>query len=186
MPTPTTNNLGRSAAVGAGVGVIASIVMAMYAMFASLAKDHGFFTPLYHIASLWISPSHLMMSMQNGMMHHNFTFAFGPAVLGAILHMMTGAMYGAVFGVIASRLNLGLGALAGLGLVYGFIVFVISSYIGLPIAGAIFSSGDQIKNMAKMAGWGTFIVEHLLFGITLGSMIAMAKARMAPASTPAH
>ena len=159
MPTPTTNNLGRSAAVGAGVGVIASIVMAMYAMFASLAKDHGFFTPLYHIASLWISPSHLMMSMQNGMMHHNFTFAFGPAVLGA---------------------------LAGLGLVYGFIVFAISSYIGLPIAGAIFSSGDQIKNMAKMAGWGTFIVEHLLFGITLGSMIAMAKARIAPASTPAH
>ena len=182
----TSNSLGRSAAAGAGAGVLASIVMAMYAMFVSWGKDHGFFTPMYHIASLWISPSHMMMSMQNGMMHHAFTFTLGPAVLGAVLHMMTGAMYGALFGVIAARLNLSVAALAGLGVVYGLIVFLVSTYIALPIAGAIFGSGDQIKNMAQMAGWGTFIIEHLLFGLTLGGLIGIARSQFAPVASPAH
>lgn len=182
----TTNSPGRSAAVGAGAGVVASIVMAMYAMFVSWGKDHGFFTPMYHIASLWISPNHMMMSMQNGMMNHAFTFTLGPALLGAALHMMTGAMYGALFGVIASRLNLQVAAFAGLGVIYGLIVFLVSTYIALPIAGAIFSSGDQIKNMAQMAGWGTFIIEHLLFGLTLGGLVGIARMRFSAALSPAN
>ena len=47
--------LGRALVWGAGAGVLASLAMAAYAMMAAWAKDAGFFTPLYHIASLLIS-----------------------------------------------------------------------------------------------------------------------------------
>lgn len=75
----------------------------------------------------------------------DFHFVFGTAVMGA--------MYGAVFGLVVSRLNLKLALLAGVGLVYGAIVIAMSSFIGLPLAAAIFDSGDPIKSMAEMAGW---------------------------------
>lgn len=172
-----TPSLGKAAGFGAGAGVIASLVMAMYAMIASTVQNHGFFTPLYHIASLWLSPSTMMTSMQDGMMHHNFHFVVGPAILGAMIHMMTGAMYGAVFGVAVSRLALKGGAVAGLGMFYGFAVFVLSAYIALPVAATIFSSGDAITHMARVAGWSTFLVEHLMFGVALGLIIAGARVR---------
>jgi len=176
----STASLRRAVLVGAGAGVIASLVMAMYAMLAAYAKDTGFFTPLYHIASLLTDDADMMKSMMADQQGGDaFTFLFGPALLGAVIHMMTGAMYGAIFGLIASRLRLGLAALAGVGLVYGFLVFVVSAYIGLPLAAAIFDSGDPIKNMAEMAGWGTFIIEHLIYGAALGLLVAVARTKTA-------
>lgn len=167
--TTRPTSLRRAVLVGAGAGVIASLVMAMYAMFAAYAKDTGFFTPLYHIASLVTDDADMMKSMMADQAEGDaFTFLAGPAILGAMIHMMTGAMYGAVFGAVVSRLRLGLAPAAGVGLGYGFLVFAMSAYVGLPIAAAIFDSGDPITNMAEMAGWGTFVVEHLLFGLALG------------------
>ena len=186
----STPSLGRAVLIGAGAGVIASVVMAMYAMLAAYAKDTGFFTPLYHIASLLTDDKDMMKSMMADKQGGDaFTFLFGPAVLGAVIHMMTGAMYGAIFGLIVSRLRLGSAVLSGIGVVYGFLVFVVSAYIALPLAAAIFDSGDPIKNMAEMAGWGTFIIEHLLYGLTLGVLVAAAHARSsatAPASAHVH
>ena len=184
----STASLRRAVLIGAGAGVIASVVMAMYAMLAAYAKDTGFFTPMYHIASLLTGDKDMMKSMMADQQGGDaFTFVVGPAVLGAVIHMMTGAMYGAmygaIFGVIASRLRLGFPALTGIGVVYGFVVFVVSAYIALPIAAAIFDSGDPIKNMAAMAGWGTFIVEHLLYGLVLGLLVAVARSK--PALVPA-
>jgi hypothetical protein len=183
--TTSTAGLSRAVLIGAGAGVIASLVMAAYAMLAAFAKDTGFFTPLYHIASLLTGDADLMKSMmadqENG---DAFTFLVGPALLGAMIHMMTGAMYGVVFGLVTSRLRLGVAGLAGAGLVYGFLVFVVSAYLGLPLAAAIFGSGDPIKNMAEMAGWGTFIIEHLLYGVALGLLVAVARNKTA--TVPAH
>ena len=180
----TSRSLAKSAAYGAGAGVVASVVMAMYAMFAAWSKGEGFFTPMYHIASLWAPKDAMMTSMQDAMHGTDFHFVFGTAILGAVIHMMTGATYGAIFGVIASRLSLGVAVLAGVGLVYGFLVFLFSAYVGLPIAAAVFGSGDPIKNMAEMAGWGTFVIEHLLYGLTLGLLVAVTRTRTA--LTPAH
>ncbi len=170
--TTTHSSLRRAVLVGAVTGVIASLVMAMHAMMAAYAKDTGLFTPLNHIASLVTNDSNLMKSMKADQLDGDaFTFLLGPAILGAMIHMMTGAMYGAVFGVIASKLRLGLAALAGVGMVYGFLVFAMSAYIGLPLAASIFNSGDPIKNMAEMAGWGTFVIEHLMYGVALGALV---------------
>jgi hypothetical protein len=164
----------QAIAYGATAGVVASIAMAMYAMVAAWEKGTGFFTPLYHIASLWASQDAMMASMKDAMAGSDFHFALGTAVLGAVIHMMTGAMYGAVFGLIVSRLDLRFGLLLGVGLVYGALVFVVSAFIGLPVAAAIFNSGDQITHMAKLAGWGVFFVEHLIYGLTLGLAVAAA------------
>jgi hypothetical protein len=179
--TVRSGSLGRAVLIGAVAGVIASVVMAIYAMGAAWAKDTGFFTPLYHIASLWADQDAMMKSMMADTENADtFTFVFDTALLGAVIHMMTGAMYGAIFGLVVAKLRLGTALLAGLGIVYGAIVFAVSTWIGLPIAAAIFDSGDQITDMAKMAGWGTFVVEHLLFGLALGLLVAVAARTRAP------
>jgi hypothetical protein len=179
----TRTPLGRALVLGIGAGVLASLAMAMYTMIAAWTKDEGFFTPLYHIASLFTSQDSMMASMEDAMGGSAFHFVLGTAVVGAMLHMMTGAMYGAVFAVGVSRLSLGGASLAGAGLVYGAVVFAMSTWVGLPVAAAVFGSGDQITDMAEMAGWGTFVVEHLVFGLVLGALLAV---RKLPVRHPDH
>ncbi len=175
--TTTKRSPLKAAGYGAGAGVIASLAMGAYAMVASWEKGTGFFTPLHHIASLWAPGDAMMTSMEAAASGNDFRLVVGTAVLGAMIHMATGAMYGAAFGLLVSRLDVGLAVLAGAGLVYGAAVFAGSAFVGLPVAAAIFDSGDPIANMAEMAGWGTFVVEHLLFGLVLGLLLALARSR---------
>lgn len=169
----STHNLLRWALLGGAFGAIASLVMAGYAMMASLTyQGTGFFTPLYHIASLIVSPEALQTSMQQAMGGSSFYFSFAPALLGAAIHMMIGAMYGAMFGLIVGKLRWHGATVVVTGALYGVMVFALSSWIVLPIASSIFSSGDQIKNMAQLVGYSTFLVEHVLFGLSLGLMFA--------------
>ncbi len=172
----STNSPAKSVLVGAGAGIIASLVMAMYAMFAALFKDTGFFTPLYHIGSLVAPGDAMMASMKAAMAGDPITFVFGTAVVGVIIHMMTGAMYGAIFGALASRMTFGVGGFAGVGVLYGFAVFLASAFAGLPTAAGIFGAGDPIRNMAAMAGWGTFLTEHLIYGAVVGLLVAKSHA----------
>jgi len=154
--------------------------MAMFAMVASLTyQHHGFFTPLFHIASTFLSPGTMMTSAQHAMAGQNFFFAFGPAILGAIVHMMIGAMYGAVLGVAVSlvRSRARGAALIAAGAVWGVIVFVVSSWIALPIAASLFGSGDQITHMARMVGYPTFLIEHIIFGATAGAALLRWRSR---------
>lgn len=170
----STRPVASTAMSGAVVGAIASVAMGMYAMTAAATYQHtGFFTPLYHIASSVASPSTLMASMQQAATGSTFYFAGGIALLGAMIHMMVGAMYGAAFAVGIRSLNLGQAALVGVGALWGAIVFAMSSWIGLPIAAKLFGSGDQITHMAKMVGYGTFFVEHVMFGLALGIVMAL-------------
>ena len=170
--TPRTS-LATGAVHGAGAGVVASVAMGMYAMVASYLKDDGFFTPLHHIASLFAAPSSMVESMTAHQMEGDgFVVTAGVAMLGAVIHMMTGAMYGALLGLAVARLNLGTGALAGIGLVYGALVFVMSAFVGLPLAAAILDAGDPIADMASLAGWWTFLAEHLVFGVVAAVLIS--------------
>jgi hypothetical protein len=85
--------------------------------------------------------------------------------------MMVGAMYGAIFGVVARLLRLHGATLVGVAVAWGLIVFAISAWLGLPIAASLLGGGDPIRHMASMVGYPTFIVEHLLFGATLGILL---------------
>jgi hypothetical protein len=172
----TAGVYGKSIVWGALAGLIGSIVMAMYAMIAAATYQHsGFFTPMYHIASTFIAPDTMMTSMQNAMMGHTFTFALGPALLGAVIHIMIGVMYGVMFGVIAALMRLSGALLVIAGLIWGLIVFAVSTWIGLPIAAAIFGGGDPVRNMADMVGYPTFLAEHLMYGAAVGIVLLPAR-----------
>ncbi len=178
IPAATTRGVTQTAVRGGLLGVVASLVMAAFAMMAAATyQGVGFFTPLYHIASTLISPSTLMTSMQHAMAGSTFYFAFGPAVLGAAIHMTIGAMYGAMFAVAAVLLRLRGPILVAAGAAWGALVFVISSFVALPVAAAVFSSGDQITHMASKVGYGTFLTEHVLFGLALGLLLAWRRLR---------
>ncbi|CAA0127020.1 Uncharacterised protein [Mycolicibacterium vanbaalenii] len=161
-----------AAAWGAAAGIGASVVMAMFAMIAALTyQNTGFFTPLYHIASTLAPGDAMMQSMQSAMAGDSFTFLLGPAVLGALIHMAVGAAYGALFGVVAGLLRWHGAVLVGAAVLWGFVVFAVSAWVGLPIAASLFGGGDPIRNMAMMVGYPTFVGEHLAFGAVLGLLL---------------
>ena len=157
---------------GAWLGMVASLVMAAFAMMAAATyQGSGFFTPLYHIASTVISPGTMGTSMARAADGNLFYVAFRPAVLGAVIHMMVGAMYGAVFALVAPRLRLGGPTLALGGAVWGLVVFALSSFVALPLVAAVLGSRDQVADMARMVGYPTFVAEHVLFGLALGLLL---------------
>ncbi len=170
---PAKLSVGRTAAVGALFGLVASLVMAVYAMLAS-ATSHGrgFFTPLYHIASVVVDPDALAESMRQASGGNLFYFAASPAFLGAAIHMATGAGFGALFGVAIGLLRLRGGAVVAAGAAWGAIVFAFSTWIGLSVTATLLGSGDQIANMAAAVGYGTFLIEHALFGVVVGLLMA--------------
>jgi len=184
MSTPERTSPAPLLLRGAIYGMVASMAMAMFAMIASVTyQHHGFFTPLVHISALLGSPDAMMTSVSQAMAGNHFWFAAGPAVLGLMIHMVTGAAYGMVFVLIAQRVRRSLVIPAGM--VYGLAVFVVSSFIGLPIAARLTGSGPVIANMAKMVGWPTFAVEHLMFGTVLG-LLTFAVGRNGSGSREAH
>jgi hypothetical protein len=178
--TPATGatTLPRTIVIGAVAGLIGSLAMAMFAMIAATTyQNSGFFTPLYHIASVFIDPSTMMTSMQEAMGGESFFFALGPAVVGAMVHMVVGMMYGIVFALIAHLSPMRGAVLLVAGVIYGVIVFAVSTWAGLPIAASLFSSGDQITDMASMVGYGTFVAEHVLYGLVTAAVLVAAGSR---------
>jgi hypothetical protein len=155
--------------IGAVVGAIAALVMGMFAMIASATyHDTGFFTPLHHIASALIAPDAMMRSMEAGMAGDTFAISVGPAVLGLVLHLLTGAFWGGIFGVIVATARLrGVTGLVA-GIVYGLAVLVVMAFIALPVIASVFGRGEPISDMPRLAGWGTFTIEHAIYGAVLG------------------
>ncbi len=87
--------------------------------------------------------------------------------------MMTGAIAGAIFGVIISKIHVSRVITVVAGTMFGLLVLVVNGFIGLPIISYLFSGGQPISEMAKMVGWGHFTVEHLIFGMMLGIIVAV-------------
>ena len=159
--------LSKKAMWGAIAGMIGGAAMAMVAMIASLTyQHHGFFTPLFHISSLVGTPTAMMTSLQQAMVGHSFWFTPGAAILGLLIHMMTGAAYGVMFALATQKVRRQ--NLVAIGTAYGVLVFALSSFIALPIASSLFGAGDPITHMARIVGYGTFALEHVVFGMALG------------------
>ncbi len=146
---------------GAIAGMLGGAMMAMFTMLATATYLHmGFFTPLYVIASPLTGPQSMMTAMMTTMHGGALYFAFGPAILGLIVHMMWSALWGIIFGLIAAALHLrGAAAVMG-GMVYGGLVMLAMNFIVLPIVGA--------PNLLALLGGTTFIIGHLLFGMGVG------------------
>jgi hypothetical protein len=176
----------RQVVIGAAVGVVAAIAMAMFAMIAAATyQGTGLFTPLYHIASSLIDPATMMRSMEAAAGGDAFTFSAGPAAVGLGLHLLTGAFWGAIFGLLVGtgRLNGWLGFLGGI--VYGLAVMVVMAFVALPVIAELFGGGEVISDMPRLAGWGTFTIEHAIYGAVLGLWPLLRRSE-ARAMRPAH
>lgn len=172
------NDTARTISRTALAGIIASVAMGMVAMLAAATyQDTGFFTPLYHIASLVVAPDSMMDSMMAASAGTTFTFVAGPALVGLMIHMMVGAAYGAVFGLILTRLpEPATAARIGAGMAFGVAVFAASAFVLLPMMSVVANDADAIKNMADMVGYPTFLLEHVVFGMVLGALSVSATA----------
>jgi hypothetical protein len=169
MAQRETPSIGRAVGGGLIAGLLAAVAMAMYAMVAGATyQGTGFFTPMYHIASTFIGPSTMEISMQQAMEGGLFYLRPGPAALGLVTHIAVGAAFGGVFGILSRVLRLrGRIAVAG-GIAYGLLVLVVMSFVGLPLVSGLFGAGEPIAEMPMMVGWPTFTIEHALFGLVLG------------------
>jgi uncharacterized membrane protein YagU involved in acid resistance len=142
---------------GAIAGMIGGAMMAMFTMIATATYlGMGFFTPMYVIASPLSGPQAMMAAMHGGA----FYFTLGPAILGLVVHMMWSALWGIIFGLIASGLHLRGGVAVIGGMVYGVLVMLLMNFVLLPIVGA--------PNLLNLLGGTTFIIGHLLFGMVVG------------------
>jgi hypothetical protein len=160
--------VGRTLAVGAAAGALAATGMAAFAMVDSATgKDAGFWTPLYHIAAPWIGPDEMQTSMERAMNDDQF-FTLGPAAAGLATHLAVGASFGALFGLLARLLRLHGPAAVPVGIAYGLAVMVLMGFVGLPIVAEVIGGGEPVSDMATMVGWGTFAVEHAIYGLVLG------------------
>jgi hypothetical protein len=147
--------------------------MAIFAMVAAATyQHHGFFTPLYHIATLLLNPTYLMSSVEQAAGGDAFTFFAGPAAVGVLIHVVVGAVYGVLFALIVGLLRLSRPVVVPVGILYGLAVVAFSSFVGLPLAANLFDAGTPIRDMPTLAGWVTFTIEHLIFGFVLGLIAA--------------
>lgn len=183
--TEASSMLGKSIGLGAAAGIVASIAMGAYAMVAKFVQDEGFFTPVHQIATIFVSSRAFedsVASAQSG--EGAWEISLGAVLIGLAVHMVVGAVYGAVFGALVPVLKLvGSALLTAAGVVWGLVALVISAFVGLPVAAAIFGvdeigsgtfAGDNpIADMPEVAGWGTFTIEHLVFGLVLGLLFAV-------------
>lgn len=177
-----TTAVKRGIKVGVVGGVLGAAAMAMYAMVVSaVVKDVGFFTPLYHIASSVIAPKAMMTSMAEAGEGNSTYFTAGAGVVGLVVHMMVGAGAGAIFGAVVGWFRPGRALTVVAGAVYGLLVMVGNAFVGLPIAADLFGGGEPVAEMATMVGWGTFTIEHLIFGLVLGAAVAAKVRRPAAA-----
>src|SRR5438105_4267264 len=158
---PTIRDLGQSIPLlrlGALVGVIGGVLMAVFTMLASgTYLQTGFFTPMYAIAAPLIGRQTLQTSLTHGV----FYFALGPALLGLVVHLLWSAFWGMIFGLIARGLHLTEGVAIIGGLVYGLLVMLVMSFIVVPIVGA--------PDLLRLVGTLSFIIANALFyGLPLG------------------
>ncbi|MCA1701970.1 MAG: hypothetical protein LC808_01335 [Actinobacteria bacterium] len=164
----------RTVALGATGGIIAAVVMAIYAMVAAATYQHtGFFTPMYHIASSVMSPSTMMASAKDASQGHLFDLSLGPALVGLVVHMVVGAAYGIVFALLARLLTLRGVTLVLAGALFGLVAMGISSVALLPATASLLGGGEPISDMPTIVGWPTFSLEHILFGVVLGAILAL-------------
>jgi hypothetical protein len=129
------------------IAVLAGVGFAMTEMVIEAFLGKGFWAPLRFIASVFTLGKDIDPS-----------FALGPVLIGAALHMMESVIFGAVFIVVISRVTHGPISLGLVGVVFGAILFAGAWFVALPLV-------DPAMLLLSGAG---FLISHMMFGLLLG------------------
>jgi len=170
----------RFVGLAAVSGVAGGVVMAMWMMIYSAAINNGFWTPLNVCMASFIyrSDAETMMKemmMHPGMMSMNAALIPSHLAVGFLLHMTFSVVVGVSFALIlfaamrvlrltllATRLGYTAAAVIG-----GLVLYALMMYAILPQANPL---------MVDATPRGTFIIGHVLYGLTFG-LIAFALLR---------
>jgi hypothetical protein len=87
---------------------------------------------------------------------------FAPIVVGTLLHVVTGTVFGAIFARIVPSLPRNVFIIAGL--IYGILTWFVTSYAILPIAVPLM--------VASEVNVGVLLIAHVVYGFTLGIVAA--------------
>jgi hypothetical protein len=164
---PRGEAIDRALVPGVLAGIVAAALMGLFAIIAAATYRHlPFSTPLREIAVLADPGLAPPPAQAAGGQHPDV--AQGPLVFAGAIHLMVGALFGAVFGLGARAARLRGSAAVAAGILYGFVVMALMSVVVLPVAGRLSGAGEPISNLAGRVGWATFAAAHALFGLVLG------------------
>jgi hypothetical protein len=159
-------------------GMVAALVMGLFAMVVAAVRGLGLYTPLYLVTAV-VEPGPLQVSLNEAAEGWRFYFEVGPAAAGLAVHLAIGAGFGAVFALIARALRLRGPVAVAAGVLYGLVVAGFMSQVVLPLAAGETAGGELIADAPELLGWPVFTVQHLLYGLTLGILASRGAERRA-------
>ncbi|MGH2579799.1 MAG: hypothetical protein ACRDHK_04845 [Actinomycetota bacterium] len=171
------SSIDRILVPGILAGMVAAVPMGLFSMIAAATYQHrGFFTPMYHIASL-LGDDTAARSLQEAASGDVFFFVPEPTIFGVAMHLVVGGFFGAIFSVVAravvarvlpSRVVPSQASIIAVGVAYALLVMLLMSLVLVPAADAVLSGEERVSSFASVAGRGTFTIQHVIYGLVLG------------------
>jgi hypothetical protein len=132
----------------------------------------GFFTPFYRIAAV-LDPAAYDISLEEAASGSKFWFEPQTALPGACVHLGLAAFFGLLFGLLwrgDRRASPGATVLAGIawGLVVAVVMVPVLRFCGQTVGG-----GGLIADAPALMGWPTYVAMHLVYGLSLGAIVAL-------------
>jgi len=152
--SPDTGGSASSAVRAGAEGLIAELVLSMWAMIV------GIFT-----TNLWAAPQGIGQAL--GIGHQGHDFQIVPFIVGLAGHMMNSIIFGLIFLAIAVALQLRGVAAVVVGMIYGIVVYAVMSWVVL----RNLLSGTSGSFLSANPEW-SWVLGHLMFGAVLGLLFA--------------
>jgi uncharacterized membrane protein YedE/YeeE len=64
-------------------------------------------------------------------------------------------------------------AIVAAGVVYGLAVMVVMGLVVVPLADGALSGDPRVASFPRVAGWLTFVVAHVIYGLVLGLWVVL-------------
>jgi hypothetical protein len=91
---------------------------------------------------------------------------------GVAIHLVVGGFFGGLFALVA-RTELAQRAIVAAGVVYGLAVMVVMGLVVVPLADGALSGDPRVASFPRVAGWLTFVVAHVIYGLVLGLWVVL-------------
>lgn len=142
-----SESLLQQTAAGGGVGALAGVAMAGWAMVTSLVNGDGFLKPVQLIAATFYGENALTLTLP-------------VLVVGLVLHMATSIMLGAVLGPFMSR-SKPLWQSQALAVGWGIAAWAAFTFVILPKSNTVMHESTDRTPI-------NWFIGHILFGLVLG------------------
>ncbi|MDZ4670079.1 MAG: DUF1440 domain-containing protein [Phototrophicales bacterium] len=104
----------------------------------------------------------MMMAMMNMLPMVGMLIGNDSAIVGFGVHMVISIVFGAVYGVVATRIPSSWGVVVGVGVVYGVILWVAGALVIMPL---MLGMNEMVLQIGEMQ-WQS-LMGHVIFGVIL-------------------